>query len=295
MHVGDPDVREGVLAGPGADPLDLDLAALVRLLDPLRMDPAVGDQRLQGQPADLPADRVEAGEQHRLRCLVDHQVHPGDRLEGADVAALAADDPALHLVTRQAYHRHHGVRGLLHRDPLHRRGDDVPGPALRLGVRPRLDLARAAHSLALGLLLDLVHQLQPCGHRRQAGDPLQFEPALGLREHPVRAQLLALPCQHGLRLGRLDGPFVEPALLGVESGLALGTALLTPLVLAHPFPRAVQQHPQHQHRGQENGRASSQHDLHRTSSPAPCRRSRAKAVPAASRRDCGHAEGTLRP
>ena len=52
--------------------------------------------------ADLAADRVEAAEQHRLGGVVDDQVDPGDLLEGADVAALAADDPALHVVGRAA-------------------------------------------------------------------------------------------------------------------------------------------------------------------------------------------------
>ena len=80
-------------------------AALVHLLDPGRVDPAVGDQLLQGEPGDLAADRVEAAQQHRLGGVVDDQVDAGDLLEGADVAALAADDPALHVVAGQVHHR----------------------------------------------------------------------------------------------------------------------------------------------------------------------------------------------
>ena len=56
---------------------------------------------VEGHPGDLAADRVEAGEDHRLGRVVDDQVDAGRLLEGADVAALAADDPALHLVRRQ--------------------------------------------------------------------------------------------------------------------------------------------------------------------------------------------------
>ena len=59
---------------------------------------------------DLAADRVEAGQQHRLGGVVDDQVDAGHRLERADVAALAADDPALHLVAGQVQHADHATR-----------------------------------------------------------------------------------------------------------------------------------------------------------------------------------------
>ncbi len=59
VHVGDAEVNERVLAGPDAQILDRHPALLVGLLDPLRVDPAVGDQALQRQPADLTPDRVE--------------------------------------------------------------------------------------------------------------------------------------------------------------------------------------------------------------------------------------------
>ena len=59
------------------------------------------DELLEGEPADLAPDRVEAGQQHRLGGVVDDHVDAGDGLEGADVAAFAADDAALHLVAGQ--------------------------------------------------------------------------------------------------------------------------------------------------------------------------------------------------
>ena len=58
--------------------------------------------RVERQLGDLAPHRVEAGDDHRLGRVVDDQVDAGRRLERADVAALAADDAALHVVRRAA-------------------------------------------------------------------------------------------------------------------------------------------------------------------------------------------------
>ena len=69
------------------------------------MDAAVLEQLLERHAGDLAADAVEAGEDHRVRRVVDDEVDAGEVLEGADVAALAADDAALHVVGRRAGRR----------------------------------------------------------------------------------------------------------------------------------------------------------------------------------------------
>src|SRR5258705_514060 len=74
--------------------LALGLGPLVGLLDAGRVDAAVGDQLLEGEPADLAPDRLEAGQQDGLRRVVDDQVDARDGLVGADVAAFATDDAA---------------------------------------------------------------------------------------------------------------------------------------------------------------------------------------------------------
>ena len=81
---------------------ELDLGAGLGddFLDAARVDPAVGHQLREGDAGHLPADRVEAGEDDGLGRVVDDQVDARRLLEGPDVAALAADDPALHLVRR---------------------------------------------------------------------------------------------------------------------------------------------------------------------------------------------------
>src|SRR5580704_2777617 len=92
VHLGDAELDQRVLARPLAQLLDLGLAALVGVLDPLRVDAAVGDEPFQGEPADLAPHGIEAGQQDGFRRVVDNQVDAGHRLEGPDVAALAADD-----------------------------------------------------------------------------------------------------------------------------------------------------------------------------------------------------------
>jgi hypothetical protein len=59
---------------------------------------AVFDQLAQRQLRDLAPDAVERREHDGLRCVVDDHVDPGQVLQRADVAALAADDSALHVV-----------------------------------------------------------------------------------------------------------------------------------------------------------------------------------------------------
>ena len=65
---------------------------------------------------------------------------PGGLLERADVAALAADDPALHFVVGETARRYGGLGGVVGRDPLHDGGEDPPRNAPR---RPRLHVARS--------------------------------------------------------------------------------------------------------------------------------------------------------
>src|SRR2546426_11228407 len=67
-------------------------------LDAPRMNPPVGDQPLEREPAHLAPHRIEARHHHGVGCVVDDNVHTGGGFEGPDVAALAPDDAALHLV-----------------------------------------------------------------------------------------------------------------------------------------------------------------------------------------------------
>ena len=78
--------------------LELRLDLEVDLLDAGWVDPAVLQQPLEREPRDLAADTVESGQHHSAGGVVDDEVDPRERLQHADVASLAADDAALHVI-----------------------------------------------------------------------------------------------------------------------------------------------------------------------------------------------------
>ena len=225
VQVGDPDGQHGVLGGPLAEHLDLVAGPLVGLLDAVRVDPAVLDQHFQGDPADLPADRVEARQQHRFRGVVDDDVDAGHGLEGADVAALAADDPALDLVGGQVHDGDHGLRGLVGGDPLDRLGDDGPGPLFGGVLGFRLDAPDHHGRVPADRFFLAGQQFGPGGFGGQTGDPDQ----LGLLRGARRGQLLLAQVQL-LGASRQARPSPRPTLprwpagtLGVGQFALLGT------------------------------------------------------------------------
>ena len=236
VHVGEAQLDQGVLAGPLAQLLDLRLAALVGVLDPLRVDAAVGNETFQGQPADLAPHRVEAGQEHRFRGVIDDEVDTGHRLEGADVTALAADDAALHLVPGQVQDGDDGLAGLLGGHALDGQRDDLAGPLLAFRPGLVLDVPDDERRFPLGLVLDRGDELALGRIRGEPGDPLEFPGAVGIElvqvgGAPVEV-LLALA--EGLRaiLDALE-LIVEPLLTVGETGFpALEvTAQLADLVL----------------------------------------------------------------
>ena len=158
------------------------LLCLVGLLDAVRVDSPVEHQLLEREPADLAADRVEARQQHGLGRVVDDHVDAGDRFEGPDVAALAADDAALHLVAGQVHDADHGLGGLLAGHPLHRLDHDRLGPLGALGARLVLDGAHQQRGVAAGAGLDAAHQLGLGLLAGQSGHSLELALVLdGLR------------------------------------------------------------------------------------------------------------------
>ncbi|CAN4072520.1 choloylglycine hydrolase, partial [Dysosmobacter welbionis] len=146
---------------------------LHHLLNVGGMDAAVGDQLLQGQAGDLPPHRLEAGDGDGLGRVVDDEIHTRQGLDGADVAALAADDAALHLVIGQGNHTDGHFGHLVGSAPLDGLGHHFPGARLALFLHPGLDLFDLEGGLVGHLGLHLSDQIGLGLLGGEAGNPLQ--------------------------------------------------------------------------------------------------------------------------
>ena len=141
----------------------------------------------------------------RLGGVVDDQVDAGRLLERADVAALAADDPALHLVAGQVDDGDGVLGGVVGGDALHRGDDDLAGLLLGLLAGAPLDRPGELDRVVLGLLADRLEEDALGvlgGHARdplEGGDLLLVEPG----------ELLALVLELALAVDDLAALLLE--------------------------------------------------------------------------------------
>lgn len=258
VKIGDPEFK-----GRGLAPL-LDLLVellagpLDDLLDPRRVDPAVLDELGETAGGDGAPQRVPGRQHDRPRCVVDEQIDAGGVFEGPNVAPLAADDSALHLVAGQgqdgdrplrgdgAAEGGHGAQDCVPRGLL-RRGPGLVGRLLRqagdIGLQVPLHGGEKLGSSLLGGQLRHLFELPPQSFfaRGDAGVPLVQGGRAGIeRSGPLRHLLgpaiegqralfepRAALRQLRLPLGRLLDLFVElrpacvelpPAALVLEGG-----------------------------------------------------------------------------
>ena len=236
----DAGVVRGGFAGLLDELVDLGPGLGHDLLDTAGVDAAVLDQLGEGDAGDLPADRVEATDEHRLRGVVDDEVDARGQLQGADIAPLTADDAALHLVRRDGHDRHGHLRGMVHHDPLDGGHDHVACPLLGRLTRGSLDRTREPHGIVLCLVPHLLQQgrlglvdghladlLQ--GHDLLLACAAEFLP-LALEFLLLDQQLSVALLQHVRALIELLVPLQQPTLQVAEVG-PLGAAFLLQLPL----------------------------------------------------------------
>ena len=147
-----------LLAQPADVLLQLLLGLLDDLLDPGGMDAAVLDQSLQRDLGDLAPDAVETGDDDDAGRVVDDHVDSGGLLEGADVPAFPADDPAFHLVVGDVDGADGHLGGVRRRIALDRRGQDLPGLLLAALADGRLILQDQAADFAMKVVLDAFQE-----------------------------------------------------------------------------------------------------------------------------------------
>src|SRR5450830_775125 len=204
--------------------LDLGLRLKVHLLDARRVDTPVGDELGEREARGLAAHAVEARQHHGLGRVVDDEVDARGVLEGADVAPLAADDAALHVVGRQVDHRHGGLGDVVGGGALDGQREDVAGAAVGFAARLFLDLADQLGNLVARLVLRLLEQHVLGLRRAEPGDALELDhglvvgdlqlvgDALGLGV-AVAQRLLATVLLRGARVDLLVA--LQQALLGL--------------------------------------------------------------------------------
>ena len=220
----------GLLAGLPNDEVDLGARLGDDLLDPSGVNSAVRHQLGQRDPRDLAADGVEARQDDALGGVVDDQVDPGRLLEGADVPALAADDPALHLVRREVDDGDRVLRGVVGGDALDRRDDHLPGALLRLVARLALDDPGEPDGVGLGLDLDGFEELRLRLLGGHVGDPLERFDLLVSSALQLVARLLEVPLPvEELPVALLEhvGALVELLVAGKEAAFEAGEVVPT--------------------------------------------------------------------
>ena len=167
----------GFLDGFFAESLDLRLDLLLRfgddLLDPRRMDAAVGDELVERDFGDFAADGVERADDHDAGRVVDDDVDAGGLFERADVASFAADDAALHFVAGNIDRAGRGFGGVGGGETLNRREQDF----FRLYVGDRGDFLLTLHDqgalLVRQLLIEPLEQSFFRFFRAQAADLME--------------------------------------------------------------------------------------------------------------------------
>ena len=263
-------VERGLLAGLDDVALELGLGLVVGLLDPGRVDAAVREQLLERHAGDLAADAVEAGEDHGVGRVVDDEVDAGEVLEGADVAALAADDAALHVVGGELDDGHRRLGRVAGGEALHarRRGCCGRGGRRRAWSPPRSGARAGRESWRIWSSSSLSRSCLAC-EARQAGDALELA-------HVALAQL------DDLGLVLLDGRLAawRARALLVERRLLRQQALLEPHHLGAPLL--------------EVGVCAGRRDCRRVERPGRLRRWLREPASAGARRESSEA-ATTRP
>ena len=124
--------------------------------------------------------RMGSNEETRMASgrVVDDEIDAGGVFQGADVAAFAADDAALHLVGRQVDDRDRRGDHMLGGDALHGVGNDVLGQLLALLLQLLLDRLQPLRRFQPGFALVLLDDQVLGFLNGQPGDLFQLQPLL---------------------------------------------------------------------------------------------------------------------
>src|SRR6266542_4022734 len=196
------------------------------------MDAAVHEQPLEGTLCHLAADRVETRHDDGLWRVVDDEIDTGERLEGADVPALTADDPPLHVIARKRHDGHGVLGGVFGGVPLQRHRDDLASAGVSGLPRLLLEVVHLAIRDVAHLVLDALQEEPTRFVHRKARHPGELGPLLALQLD----DLLALGFKIQLLLHQATLPLVYRGELLVELFVLLVQPRLVALQLRAALP-----------------------------------------------------------
>ena len=138
-------------------------AALIHgFLNAGRVDTAIGDQALQGHAGHFTAGLVKAGKGDGFRRIINNEVTASGSFQSADVAALAANDAALHLVRGQRHHADGGFTGGIGCAAGNGLADQLTGDGITFVLHVSL-IGADLHGLFVGQLIVNVLQQHGAG------------------------------------------------------------------------------------------------------------------------------------
>ena len=159
VHILDARFEKRLLGGLDYLRLNVLLRAFYYFLYTRRMNAPVHDEPLKRQTRHFAPHGVEAAQRHRFRSIVDYEVDSGQRLKGPYIASLASDYASFHLVGREVDDAHDDVGGKFDAAPLYRGRDDFLSAAVRVALRPLLELLEAEPYVVVGVCFDLGEKL----------------------------------------------------------------------------------------------------------------------------------------
>ena len=219
---------------------------LLRLLDHLfdagRVDAAVVNQAFDCQAGDFTANRVKSGHNDGFGRIVDDDVHARRRFQRADVAALAADDAALHIVVRQSNDGHGAFRHMVGGTLLNCQRDDVARLFLRFFLGARFNVAHRRRRVVEGFLLHTVDDDLLRFVLRHGGDALQLCVLLGDKGFRLIVQaggVLLLAFHQVAALLQVVLAVIKAVRTLVQRRFALHQTIFAPLHLGAAFTNLV--------------------------------------------------------
>ncbi len=119
-----------------------------------RMDTAIQDQPAQSYTGHLTSHGIKAGEDDRLRCVINHQIHPGSSFQSPDVAPSTANDTSFHVIARQGHHGYRSLRDLIRSTALDGQGNNFSGLAISFLFSLGFNLSDYPRHILMGVFFD---------------------------------------------------------------------------------------------------------------------------------------------